>query len=127
MSIKRANCGANITDDSQFCKYCGAKVDDGIKRVEIKINKRIDNTAEIKRASYEEQESLLRQKIMKQKMLKSKIKWITIGGLALIGLLITAFVMLFGSSNGSILIPIAVMLLTVPISINILVAIFKKM
>lgn len=74
MSFKCPDCGASLTDDSKFCKYCGAKIDDGVKRMEIKIDKRIEDVAEVKRVSYEEQESLLRQKKMKRELRKGRFK-----------------------------------------------------
>lgn len=71
MAVKCTECGASIQDDSKFCRYCGAKIIvDDLKRVEVKI----DNTAEIKRADYEEQESLLRQEKMKRELKKEKRK-----------------------------------------------------
>lgn len=71
MAVKCTECGASIQDDSKFCKYCGAKiVDENLKRVEVKI----DNTAEIKRAEYEEKESQLRQKKMERELKKEKLK-----------------------------------------------------
>lgn len=69
MAVKCTECGASIQDDSKFCRYCGAKiVVDDLKRVEVKI----DNTAEIKRADYEEQESKLRQEKMRRELRKEK-------------------------------------------------------
>lgn len=69
MAVKCTECGASIQDDSKFCKYCGAKiVMEDLKRVEVKI----DNTAEIKRAEYEEKESQLRQKKMERELRKEK-------------------------------------------------------
>lgn len=38
MEIKCPNCGAGITDDSKFCKYCGAKLPDDTQRIEIEHN-----------------------------------------------------------------------------------------
>lgn len=73
-TFKCPDCGASLKDDSRFCNYCGAKIDDGVKRMEININKKIEDAAEIKRASYEEKESLLRQKKMKRDMRKGRIK-----------------------------------------------------
>ena len=73
-TFKCPDCGASLTDDSRFCKYCGAKIDDGVKRMEIKIDKRVEDVAEVRRASYEEKESLLRQKKMKCDMRKGRIK-----------------------------------------------------
>ena len=75
MAVKCTECGASIQDDSKFCKYCGAKIiEENLKKVEVKI----DNTAEIKRANYEEQESLLRQEKMKRELRKEKRKPIVI-------------------------------------------------
>lgn len=69
MAVKCTECGASIQDDSKFCRYCGAKIiADDLKRVEVKI----DNTAEIKRADYEEQESKLRQEKMRRDLRKEK-------------------------------------------------------
>lgn len=69
MAVKCTECGASIQDDSKFCKYCGAKVvQEDLKRVEVKI----DNTAEIKRADYEEKESKLRQIKMERELRKEK-------------------------------------------------------
>lgn len=71
MAVKCTECGASIQDDSKFCKYCGAKVvTEDLKRVEVKI----DNTAEIKRAEYEERESRLRQIKMERELRKEKRK-----------------------------------------------------
>ena len=84
MAVKCTECGASIQDDSKFCKYCGAKVvQDNLKRVEVKI----DNTAEIKRAGYEEKESELRQKMMKRELRMKGLKWKICGVLFLVGLI----------------------------------------
>lgn len=72
MTVKCTECGASIQDDSKFCKYCGAKiVQEDLKRIEVKI----DNTAEIKRADYEEKESELRQKMMARELQIKNLKW----------------------------------------------------
>lgn len=91
MSFKCPDCGASLTDDSRFCKYCGAKIDDGVKRSEIKIdiNKRIENVAEIKRAEREERESLRRERKEKAQTVG---KWIRRG--FLIALLVASLIML---------------------------------
>lgn len=71
MAVKCTECGASIQDDSKFCKYCGAKIlQENVKKVEV----RIDNTAEIKRADYEEKESQLRQIKMERELRKEKRK-----------------------------------------------------
>ena len=76
MAVKCTECGALIQDDSKFCKYCGAKVvQEDLKRVEVKI----DNTAEIKRAEYEEKESKLRQIKMERELRKEKKRPYVIG------------------------------------------------
>lgn len=86
MAVKCTECGASIQDDSKFCKYCGAKiVQEDLKRVEVKI----DNTAEIKRAGYEEKESELRQKMIKRELRMKSLKWKICGVLFLIGLIMT--------------------------------------
>jgi len=83
MAVKCTECGASIQDDSKFCKYCGAKiVQDELKRVEVKI----ENTAEIKRADYEEKESELRQKMMRRELRMKGLKWKICGVLFLIGI-----------------------------------------
>ena len=84
MAVKCTECGASIQDDSKFCKYCGAKiVMEDLKRIEVKI----DNTAEIKRADYEEKESELRQKMIKRELRMKSLKWKICGVLFLIGLI----------------------------------------
>ena len=52
MTFKCPDCGATIRDDSRFCNYCGAKIDDGVQRseVNVNINQRIEDVAEVKRA-----------------------------------------------------------------------------
>lgn len=64
------NCGSAIKTDGKFCNYCGAKLPDDTKRIEVKI----DNAAEIVRAEYEAQESRLRQKKMERELRKEKRK-----------------------------------------------------
>ena len=76
-----SQCGAPLLDDSKFCSHCGAKVDDGIFRAEIKI----DEVAENRRADYETQESALRQKQMKSDLRRNKVRWILIGLVGAIG------------------------------------------
>ena len=92
-------CGSVLKDDSRFCNYCGAKIDDGTKRIEVKIDKRIEDVAEVRRVSYEEQESLLRQKKMKKELRKGKVKWIVCGSLVLLGFLL-AFLGSGGRGSG---------------------------
>ncbi len=76
MAVKCTECGASIQDDSKFCKYCGAKIVlDQTKKIEVKI----DNTAEIRRAEYEEKESKLRQIKMERELRKEKRKPYIIG------------------------------------------------
>ena len=87
MAVKCTECGASIQDDSKFCKYCGAKVvQEDLKRVEVKI----DNTAEIKRAGYEEKESELRQKMMGRELRMKNLKWKITFGFNIIGLILLA-------------------------------------
>lgn len=93
MAVKCTECGASIQDDSKFCKYCGAKIiQEDLKRVEVKI----DNTAEIKRADYEEKESELRQKMMAHELRMKSLKWKVTGILNGIGLLLLAIGFIFG-------------------------------
>lgn len=70
-----SQCGAPVTSDSKFCSHCGAKIQDDVIRKHIQI----DNTAEIKRAEYETQESQVRQKQMKSGLTDKKLAWILIG------------------------------------------------
>ncbi len=94
MAAKCTECGASIQDDSKFCRYCGAKVtDENLKKIEVKI----DNTAEIKRASYEEQESLLRQKMMRRELRMKTLKWKICGVLFLIGLILLVPSLIIGN------------------------------
>ena len=74
------HCGA-VIKEGKFCNYCGAKLPDDTKRVEVKIDKRIEDVAEVKRAEYEEKESALRQKQMKRdlKTGNAKIVFLLIG------------------------------------------------
>lgn len=84
MAVKCTECGASIQDDSKFCKYCGAKIVlDQTKKIEVKI----DNTAEVRRASYEEEESKIRQKAMKRELRMKGLKWKICGCIFLAGLL----------------------------------------
>ena len=85
--MKCPNCGADVKE-GKFCNYCGALLPDNVNRVEVKIDKRIEDVAEVKRASYEEEESKLRQKKMKQEMRKGRIKLWIILGWAVIGLIL---------------------------------------
>lgn len=80
MSFKCPDCGATIKDDSRFCNYCGAKIDDGVQRSEINvnINKRVEDVAEVKRAGYEEKESNARVKQMERAHKGNKAKRITL-------------------------------------------------
>lgn len=55
------NCGSPVKE-GRFCNYCGAKLPDDTTRVEVNVNKRIEDVAEMKRADYETEESKLRQK-----------------------------------------------------------------
>lgn len=99
MSFKCPDCGASLTDDSRFCKYCGAKIDDGVKRMEIRIDKRIEDVAEVKRATYEEQESLLRQKKTARELQSVKTKRICLIGLAAIFLVMILVGLLLGPTK----------------------------
>lgn len=67
------NCGA-VIKEGKFCNYCGAKLPDDTKRVEVKIDKRIEDVAEIKRADYETEESKLKQRQMKAEFAGRKIR-----------------------------------------------------
>ena len=60
MDIKCPACGAHLSDGSRFCNYCGVKIDDGIKRSEIRIEQRNEDVAEVIRAQYEKKESEIR-------------------------------------------------------------------
>lgn len=100
--MKCPDCGAPILSDSRFCSHCGAKLDDGVKRVEVNIHKRIEDIAEIKRAGYEEKESELRQKKAGMDVNSRRIKrW---SCLILLGLcaLMLLYILIFPASSFSI-------------------------
>lgn len=75
------SCGAAV-QDGKFCKYCGAKLPDNTKRVEVHI----ENVAEMKRADYETEESKLRQREKEAEFKSRKIK--RVSSLVFLGLLI---------------------------------------
>ena len=115
MAVKCTECGASIQDDSKFCKYCGAKVlEENLKKIEVKI----DNTAEIKRAGYEEQESLLRQKMMKRELRMQSLKWKVTGVLNAIGIVCLLAGLIFN-------IPWACGIAVLPIVVPYLIMFFK--
>lgn len=87
------NCGA-VVKEGRFCNYCGAKLPDDTKRVEVNINKRIEDVAEMKRADYETDESKLKQIQMKRELRgRTTRRWSCLIGL---GLCIIFFVIAFG-------------------------------
>lgn len=102
MSFKCPDCGASLTDDSRFCKYCGAKIDDGVKRSEIKIdiNKRVEDVAELKRAEYEERESAMRVERMQREATQQKAKRI-VSLVLLIILGVPGLIAIAVNANGS--------------------------
>ena len=67
------NCGAAVKE-GKFCNYCGAKLPDDTKRVEVNVNKRIEDVAEMKRADYETDESKLYQRKMKAEFRAKKVR-----------------------------------------------------
>lgn len=77
-TIRCPECGASIRDDSKFCQYCGGKLPDDTKRIEVKIDKRIEDVAEVKRAEYEGKESDIRAKKMRYDLRMRKIKFWTL-------------------------------------------------
>ena len=82
------NCGA-VIKEGKFCNYCGAKLPDDTKRVEVNVHKRIEDVAEMKRADYETDESKLRQKEKMRQLKAQKAKRISC--LILLGICIIAF------------------------------------
>lgn len=101
------NCGAAVKEGN-FCSYCGAKLTEDTKRIEVKIDKRIEDLAELKRVELEERESRiklkqaeeehkhemaeskLRQRLMRKELhqgrgcfLKGLIGFLVLGGIAL--------------------------------------------
>lgn len=85
------NCGAAVKE-GKFCNYCGAKLPDDTKRVEVNINKKIEDVAEIKRAEYETRESeLWRRKEEREYRSRTVKRWACLillainAGLALYG------------------------------------------
>ena len=99
--MKCPDCGAPITDDSRFCNHCGAKLDDGVKRMEVNINKRIEDVAEMKRADYEEKESKLRLKQEERKIKQNKAKHLVCYILLIIGVIGIAIMRLFPEAKGN--------------------------
>ena len=91
------NCGA-VVKEGKFCNYCGAKLPDDTKRVEVNINKRIEDVAEMKRADYETDESKIRQKGMRQDLQSRKVKRISC--LVLLGICIISFCYAYFSGEG---------------------------
>lgn len=61
-----SQCGA-VVKEGRFCNYCGARLPDDTNRVEIKVERRFENAAELKRLELEEQEILHRREEEKQK------------------------------------------------------------
>lgn len=85
------NCGAAVKE-GKFCNYCGAKLPDDTKRVEVNINKKIEDVAEIKRAEYETRESeLWRRKEEREYRSRTVKRWA-----CLILLAINAGLVLYG-------------------------------
>ena len=80
------SCGAAI-QDGKFCKYCGAKLPDDTKRMEV----RIENLAEMKRADYETEESKLRQREAEAEFKRRKVKRISSLTFLIVFLLIGVF------------------------------------
>ena len=83
------SCGAAI-QDGKFCKYCGAKLPDDTKRMEV----RIENLAEMKRADYETEESKLRQREAEAEFKRRKVKRISSLTFLIVFLLIGAWSLL---------------------------------
>lgn len=71
------NCGAAVKEGN-FCSYCGAKLTEDTKRIEVKIDKRIEDLAELKRVELEERESRIKLKQAeeehKHEMAESKLR-----------------------------------------------------
>lgn len=70
--MKCPQCGAEVRE-GKFCNYCGASLPDNTKRIEVKIDKRVEDVAEVRRAEYEAKESELRQKKMKKELRQGKV------------------------------------------------------
>ena len=85
-------CGAAVKE-GRFCIYCGAKLPDDTKRIEI--SKRIEDVAEMKRADYETEESLLRQREAKIKLSQLKAKRVS----SLVALILSVIVLIIGITN----------------------------
>ena len=100
MAIKCSECGAALKNNSKFCSYCGAKIDDNVKRIEVNVNKRIEDVAEMKRADYETEESKIRQKGMNRD-LRSRIvrRWACLIVLVICILMIALPFMLTGKGS----------------------------
>ena len=73
MSVKCANCGAAVTDDSKFCNYCGAKLpEENVSKVEVsgtihkKITHQFNLMNETRIRKIEAKEATAREKLRQQ-------------------------------------------------------------
>ena len=92
------NCGA-VIKEGKFCNYCGAKLPDDTKRVEVNISKRIEDAAEMKRADYEADESRLRQREERARLNARKTK--RVSSLIILAICIVCFGISFLFKTGS--------------------------
>ena len=98
-SFKCPNCGASISEDSLFCKYCGNKIDDGVKRSEINVNihKKIEDVGDIKWAELAEKEAARREAKEKR---QNTLKWIKIGFWLVFYIVAFGIIMLTDNTHG---------------------------
>lgn len=91
--VRCSGCGAAIEPGMKFCSHCGMQIPDDTFRAEI----RVDDSADMMRVRYEEQESKIRQKKMKSELIKNRIAWGLIIFIALLG--ITCLVLCFADKE----------------------------
>ena len=78
MSFKCPDCGASLTDDSRFCKYCGSKIDDGVKRIEVSgkvdhdVTHRFSFNSEARMKKIEAKKELEEEKLRQQVLLEEE-------------------------------------------------------
>ena len=97
-TFKCPDCGASISEDSQFCKYCGAKIDDGVKRSEINVNihKKIEDVGNIKWAELAEKEADRRDAREKR---QSTLKLVKLGFWIVFYIVAICFTVFSGSTD----------------------------
>ena len=102
-------CGAAVKD-GKFCNYCGAKLPDDVKRTEIRIEKQIEDVAEIRRADYETAESRLRQQKMAAELRGKKVRRISCLAIIVLAVLLMGQMMIFKTSPLGNILPVFIVI-----------------